>query len=144
VSGSLPKEKITKMEPSRKKGIFVGYNETSKAYKIYVPSQRYIKVSRDITFHEEVAFNQSKESQQDTEMEEPEEPLDQVDNVALMAQISDAEPTIYEDVAKQEVWKDAIVEEYQYNMKNDVWEVVPRPEGNLWLFPTGCSKSTCS
>jgi hypothetical protein len=27
----VPKEKRTKMEPSRKKGVFVGYNENSKA-----------------------------------------------------------------------------------------------------------------
>ena len=33
----LPKEKRTKMDPSGKKGIFVGYSETSKSYKIYVP-----------------------------------------------------------------------------------------------------------
>ena len=37
------------------------------------------------------------------------------------------EPTIYEDAAKQQVWKDAMVEEYQSIMKIDVWEVVPRP-----------------
>lgn len=36
----VPKEKRTKMEPSRKKGTFVGYSETSKAYQIYVPGQR--------------------------------------------------------------------------------------------------------
>ena len=69
------------MEPSGKKGIFVGYSETSKTYIIYVPGQRFIKVSKDVTFHEEVAFKHSKESQQDTEMEEPEEPLDQVDTM---------------------------------------------------------------
>ena len=34
------KEKRTKMEPSGKKGIFVGYNEKSKAYRIYVLGQR--------------------------------------------------------------------------------------------------------
>ena len=34
----VPKEKRTKMEPSGKKGVFVGYNENSKAYRIYVPS----------------------------------------------------------------------------------------------------------
>jgi transposase InsO family protein len=33
----VPKEKRTKMEHSGKKGIFVGYSENSKAYKIYVP-----------------------------------------------------------------------------------------------------------
>ena len=32
----LPKEKRSKLEPSGKKGIFVGYSETSKAYRIYV------------------------------------------------------------------------------------------------------------
>ena len=36
----VSKEKRTKMEPSGKKGIFVGYNETSKAYRIYAPGQR--------------------------------------------------------------------------------------------------------
>jgi hypothetical protein len=57
----VPKEKRTKMEPSGKKGIFVGYSETFKAYIIYVPGQRYIEVSMDVTFHEEAAFKQSKE-----------------------------------------------------------------------------------
>jgi hypothetical protein len=33
----VPKENRTKMEPSGKKGVFVGYNENSKAYRIYVP-----------------------------------------------------------------------------------------------------------
>ena len=33
----VAKEKRTKMEPSGKKGIFVGYSETSKPYCIYVP-----------------------------------------------------------------------------------------------------------
>jgi hypothetical protein len=59
--------------------------------------------------------------------------------MALMTRISDAEPTIYEDYAKQQVWKDGMVEEYQSIMKNDVWEVVPRSEGKYavtskWLF----------
>ena len=30
----IPKEKRTKLDPSGKKGIFVGYNDTSKAYQI--------------------------------------------------------------------------------------------------------------
>jgi hypothetical protein len=52
----VPKEKRTNMEPSGKKGVFVGYNENSKAYIIYVPSQRKIEVRRDATFHDEVIF----------------------------------------------------------------------------------------
>jgi hypothetical protein len=59
----VPKEKRTKMEPSGKKGVFVGYSENSKAYNIYVPGQRQIEVSRDVTSHEEVAFKKSRELQ---------------------------------------------------------------------------------
>jgi hypothetical protein len=50
----------------------VGYNETSKAYKIYVPGERHIEVSKDVTFDEEAAFKRSKELQLDIEMEETE------------------------------------------------------------------------
>jgi hypothetical protein len=39
-------EKRMKLEPSRHKGIFVGYNETSKAYKIFIPVQRKTIVSK--------------------------------------------------------------------------------------------------
>ena len=49
--------------------------------------------------------------------------------MALMSHIIDAEPSSYEEAATQQVWKDAMVEEYQSIMKNDVWEIVPRPEG---------------
>ena len=34
----VPSEKRTKLDPTVEKGIFVGYNETSKAFRIYVPS----------------------------------------------------------------------------------------------------------
>ena len=57
----VPKEKRTKMEPSGKKGVFVGYSETSKAYRIYIPGTRLIEVSRDVTFHEDSAFRRSRE-----------------------------------------------------------------------------------
>jgi len=35
----VPKEKRTKLEPSRRKGTFVGYKETLKAYQIYIIGQ---------------------------------------------------------------------------------------------------------
>lgn len=58
----VPKDKRTKLEPSGKRGIFEGYSESSKAYRIYNPGQRYIEVSRDVTFEEDVAFKKSKGS----------------------------------------------------------------------------------
>ena len=32
----VPKEKRAKLEPSGKKGIFVGYSDCSKAYRVYI------------------------------------------------------------------------------------------------------------
>jgi hypothetical protein len=66
----VPKEKRTKLEPSGKKSIFVGYSETSKAYRIYIPGQKYIEVSRDVTFHEEATFRRSREFPSDAEEQE--------------------------------------------------------------------------
>jgi hypothetical protein len=33
----VPNDKRLKLDPSGKKGIFVGYSETSKAYRVYIP-----------------------------------------------------------------------------------------------------------
>ena len=40
------------MDPSGKKGIFVGYCEVSKALKIYILGLYHIDISRDVTFDE--------------------------------------------------------------------------------------------
>jgi hypothetical protein len=53
----------------------VGYSENSKAYRIYVPGQRQIEVSKDVTFHEEAAFKKSKELQQESEAVQPASPF---------------------------------------------------------------------
>ena len=57
----VSKEKRMKMEPSGNKGVFVGYSETSKAYRIYIPGTRLIEVSRDVTFYEDSSFRWSRE-----------------------------------------------------------------------------------
>ena len=36
----VPKEKRTKLEPSRRKGILIGFNETVKGYKVYIPGNK--------------------------------------------------------------------------------------------------------
>jgi hypothetical protein len=51
----------------------VGYSESLKAYQIYIPDQRQIEVSRDVTFEEEIAFRRSKESQMEIDSEKKEE-----------------------------------------------------------------------
>ena len=71
----ISKEKRPNLESFRKKGNFVGYNEASKAFKIYIPSERHVEVSRDVTFHEEASFKRLKEIEYDQEIEEVEDPV---------------------------------------------------------------------
>ena len=52
------------MDPTIEKGIFVGYDETAKAFRIYLPSERKVVVRRDVKFEEERAFRRSRESEQ--------------------------------------------------------------------------------
>jgi len=57
------KDKRNKLEATGRKGMFVGYCENSKAFRIYIPGQRKVEISRDVTFDEDVAgyrFGQSK------------------------------------------------------------------------------------
>ena len=56
----IPKEKRTKLDPSGNKGIFVGYSESSKAYKIYFPGFKKIDISRDATFDEDSSYKKSR------------------------------------------------------------------------------------
>jgi hypothetical protein len=47
---------------------------------------------------------------------------------AYMTKILDEEPTIFEEAVKKEQWKEVMAEEHQSIMRNEVWEIVPRPK----------------
>jgi hypothetical protein len=67
----IPKEKRNKLESSGKKGIFMGYSDSSKAYRIYIPEQHKIEISRDVMFNERMAFKKSiEEIIEEEELEE--------------------------------------------------------------------------
>ena len=51
--------------------------------------------------------------------------------MALVTILRDTVPTTYEQASVHQVWRDAIMEEYNSIMKNGVWKVVLRPEGKL-------------
>ena len=70
----IPKEKRTKLDPSRKKGIFVGYCEVSKAFKIYIPGFYHMEISRDVTFDEEAALKRYRKCQHEEVYEEDAHP----------------------------------------------------------------------
>jgi hypothetical protein len=71
----VPSEKRTKLDPTSQQCILVGYLEVSKAYCIYIPSQRREVVSRDVRFEEGRAFRRSLESRDSIE-EVPETQMD--------------------------------------------------------------------
>ena len=55
----IPKEKRTKLDPLGKKGIFLGYSESSKAYRIYFLGFKKIDISKDVTFDKDSTYNKS-------------------------------------------------------------------------------------
>jgi hypothetical protein len=199
----IPKEKRNNLEPSGKKGIFVGYCEVSKAFKIYIPGHRHIEISRDVTFDEDATLKKSRKCQLEEVYEEepviprvaesvrevpraaepvrkvvtsPDEEILEDHDVAefqeppqmtilhkrkptwaieliqdgekygvpegttrhvkkpkpfssymdLMCDLLEKEPTCFEEAIQKKEWADAMTEEYQSIIKNDVWEIVPR------------------
>jgi hypothetical protein len=45
-----------------------------------------------------------------------------------MKKFINEEPTTFEEASQKKQWKEAMTEEHQSIMKNDVWEIVPRPK----------------
>jgi hypothetical protein len=57
----------------------------------------------------------------------------------LMCDLLDEEPTCFEEAIQKKEWVDAMTEEHQSIIKNDVWEIVPRPKSkdvvsSKWIF----------
>lgn len=57
---NIPKGKRKTLDPVSKKGIFVGYSNSSKAYRIYIKGHQ-IEITRDVIFDESTAFKKSKD-----------------------------------------------------------------------------------
>ena len=59
--------------------------------------------------------------------------------MALMTELINSEPSSFREVTQHDVWQEAMVEEYHSIMKNQVWEVVSRPQGkkvvgSKWIY----------
>jgi hypothetical protein len=63
----IPVEKRTKLQPSGKRGLFMGYNDDSKAYKVFLPDQRRTVVSLDVKFEEDLTSRHSQDLPTDPE-----------------------------------------------------------------------------
>ena len=52
----VPKEKRSKLDAFGKKGMFMRYSETLKAYRVYVPGQREVEICHNVTFDEDASL----------------------------------------------------------------------------------------
>jgi hypothetical protein len=116
----IPAER-RKLDPTTEKGILVGYSETSKAYKIYIPSTRKIVIQRDIKFEEERALQKSCQDKDILKTEVPnqeEEPSPKGVDLPTEGQQEEEQPTLskkrkpkwveqlLKEASEQEVTKD--------------------------------------
>ena len=69
----VPKEKSSKLDPSRKKGIFVGYSDQSKSYRVYIPGYHHIDINRSVIFDEDATFSKSRKIHANEDQEEEHE-----------------------------------------------------------------------
>ena len=49
--------KRTKLEKRAEQGIFIGYNNVAKAYKVYNLKSKKVQISRDVKIDEGLAWN---------------------------------------------------------------------------------------
>ena len=61
----IPKDKISKLDPLGNKGLFVGYSDHSKSYRIYIPGYCQIELSKDVTFDKDTTFRKSTKDKED-------------------------------------------------------------------------------
>ena len=57
----IPSDTHTKLYQTTERGYFVGYSETSKAYRIFILGTRIIIVRRDVKSMEDKAFRRSRD-----------------------------------------------------------------------------------
>lgn len=57
----VSKDKRSKLEAIGKEGIFLGYCDNSKAFRICVPSQRKVELRSNVTFDEDVSLGKARE-----------------------------------------------------------------------------------
>lgn len=70
----IPQEKRRKLNAKSKKGVFVGYEENCKGYRVWIPNERKIEVSRDVVIKETckaAAYVHEEHAEAESSVEEP-------------------------------------------------------------------------
>ena len=117
------------MDKKAEAGIFISYSSISKSYRIYLPENNKVIVSRDVKFFEsqswswendkKLEFKENLEFQNGLEFQEKNENIDNepikgtrsLSNIYYGCNVAIMEPTGYEEAAADKKWMDAMKEE---------------------------------
>ena len=124
----VPKVKSDKLDKQSKMGIFVGYSDTSKAYRIYLPQINKIVVSRDVKFLETEKWSWDEKMQQYNDENVDELPIRGTRKLSdIYCNVAVLEPTGFEKAIENEKWRATMQDELNMIEKNNTWELVDKP-----------------
>ena len=147
----IPQVKRDKLDRKAEAGIFVGYSNVTKGYRVYQPATEKVIISRDIKFveaekwnFEDTTSNASKDIMQDFDEDVDDTP---VRGTRLLADIYQSfnvavlEPAEYEEAKNDPRWVTTMKEELSMIEKNQTWELVDMPThkksiGVKWIYRT--------
>ena len=104
------KKREPKLEPYGRKGIFVGYSETSKAYRIFIPGQKTIELSRDVIFEKDLAFKRAISSNEPSPLSSSERVSESESQRENLEEVEDENINLEESSKKIPLWAIKIVE----------------------------------
>ncbi|KAK9140896.1 hypothetical protein Scep_010577 [Stephania cephalantha] len=146
----VPQIKRDKLDNKVVPGIFIGYNNTSKAYRVFQPQSRKILISRDVVFMEAEKWDWNSRNEKTTIHVRPSE--DDVDDqpirgtrsladIYARCNVAVMEPAGVQEAMQDIKWISAMKEELSMIEKNHTWKLVPRPSnrkviGVKWVFKT--------
>nr|KYP36117.1 Retrovirus-related Pol polyprotein from transposon TNT 1-94 [Cajanus cajan] len=152
--GQVPRQHRTKLEDRSKKYIFIGYDEKSKAYKLFDPDNKKVVVSRDVHVEETKQWCWSNSAKVETssdivvpstttttefsdEESKPQQPrmrslreiYDTTNEVHVVCLLADSEDLSFEKAVQDEKWRTAMDEDFGAIERNKTWEQTNLPEG---------------
>jgi hypothetical protein len=92
------------------------------------PPQMTISHKRNPSWERELIQDGEKYGAPEGTMRQSKKPKPFSSYMALMFDLIEKEPTCFEESIQKKEWVDAMMEEYHSIIKNDVWEIVPRPK----------------
>uniref|UniRef100_A0A2N9F020 Integrase catalytic domain-containing protein n=1 Tax=Fagus sylvatica TaxID=28930 RepID=A0A2N9F020_FAGSY len=134
----------SKLDDKSEKYVFIGYDPSSKGYKLYNPSTKKVIVSRDVEFDEEGIWNwntQEEEKYDFFPFPEEEEQVNEVPEVPTTPPPSPVSPVHessssssslegrFKEAVQDKKWRNAMDEEIKAIKKNDTWELTTLPHG---------------